>query len=119
MTKRNATLVLTCLLLAGCARSYAVKEYDTEKSDLTAFLATLHPNDEVTLIMTDESQNAGLYYSTQDGYITIQQGRFFRDYPLTAIRAIRYKTESRNVKPMIYALAGVMVAIMIFSFSQQ
>jgi len=116
---RILLICLTAGALTGCARSYAVKEYGNEKSDLAAFLATLHVNDEVTLIMTNGTQNAGRYYSTQDGYVTIQQGSFFRDYPLTDIRTVRYRSESRNIKPAIYALAGVMVAIMIFTFSRE
>lgn len=112
--------LLVFIFAAGCSRSYVVKEYDHDKSPgIVEFLATLKTDDEVTLVMKDGSENTGTYYSTQDNYVTIQQGQFFRDYPIADIRMIRYKSESRNVKPVIYALAGVMVAIMIFEFSQE
>jgi hypothetical protein len=112
--------LLVFIFAAGCSRSYVVKEYDQGKSPgIVEFLATLKTDDEVTLVMKDGSENSGTYYSTQDGYVTIQQGQFFRDYPLADVRMVRYKSESRNVKPAIYVLAGVMVAVIIFEFSQE
>lgn len=112
--------IIFFVLVAGCSRSYVVKEYDQDKSPgIVDFLATLKVDDEVTLVMKDGSEYSGSYYSTQDGYVTIQQGQFFRDYPIAEIRMIRYRSESRNVKPAIYALAGVILAIIIFEFSRE
>ncbi len=117
-------LLALVFAFAGCARTFVAKEYEAKDStarvaELEQFLSTLRPDDPITLVMEDGTTNAGVYYSTQDGYVTIQQGTFFRDYKLTEIHKVQFRSESRNMKPLAFGLAGVIAAIIIFQFSRE
>lgn len=114
------------VLLAGCGHNVYVHDEkelnETEKTarsgEIEVLLKTLKPGDVITLHLYDGSQLSGQFYSLAEGTVTLQIGSFFRDTDLQNIRGVYYKSESKNMKPLMMAMIGIMMAYIIYEFSQ-
>lgn len=119
-------LIVLLLFLAGCGHNVYVhddKELDetgkqTRLAEIEATLKLLKPGDPITLHLYDGTQLNGQFYSLADGVITLQIGNFFRDADLVKIRAVYYKSESKNNKAAMLVLIGVIMAYIMYEFIQ-
>ncbi|MBX7153256.1 hypothetical protein K1X84_16635 [bacterium] len=118
-------LLLLLLLLAGCGHNVYVHDdkelNETEKTvrtgEIEALLKTLKPGDAIIVYLYDGTQLSGQFYSLTESAVTLQIGSFFRDTDLQKIRGIYYKSDSKNMKPLMFAMIGVMMAYIIYEFS--
>ncbi|NUM81493.1 hypothetical protein HUU42_11870 [bacterium] len=118
-------LIGLLLFLAGCGHNIYIHDdkelSETERTarvgEIEAILKALKPGDPVVLHLYDGTQLNGRFYSIAEGVVTLQIGDFFRDTDLQKIRGVYYKSESKNMKPLMLAMIGVMMAYIIYEFS--
>ena len=117
-------LLWISILFAGCTRHYYINE--TQEPDESAkrarvqeferILKSAKVDDPLAITLYNGTLIEGNFYSYAQGILSIRVDDTFRDTELSDVRGMSFKSESRQIKSIVYVLAGLGTCLIVYTF---
>lgn len=117
-------LILMMFFAAGCARTIQMHEDRRDEGEagvraLEERFAKSDDEDWYEIVLIDGTTIEGTFFSVGEGVVTLRIGDSFREAELADIARLRYRTTVQTMRFWVYPLAGLAVAFIVYSFSQE